>query len=129
MPKLVVGLLPFWQGQFGRHRNGHIWIIVPHCFMRCLWKERNSRCFEKMRDPCQALSYFSLEPYWIGCLLCVTNHFLLFLIYLIYVIFVLDLLTWSVLGCHFFDINKTYYLYKKKCLHVNTVGKRIANFM
>ena len=46
-----------------------------------------------MRDICQALSYFSFEPYWISCQLCETNHFLLFLIYLIYVIFVFDLLT------------------------------------
>ena len=41
MPKSVVGL-----GSFGRHRNGHIWIIVPHCLMWCLWMEKNSRCFE-----------------------------------------------------------------------------------
>ena len=41
MPKSVVGL-----GLFGRHRNGHIWIIVPHCLMWCLGMEKNSRCFE-----------------------------------------------------------------------------------
>ena len=38
--KSVVGLR--W---FGRHRNGHTWIIVPHCLMWCLWMEKN-RCFE-----------------------------------------------------------------------------------
>ena len=58
MPKLVVGLLPFWQGQFGRHRNGHIWIIVPHCLMRCLWKERNSRCFENNERSMPGLKLF-----------------------------------------------------------------------
>ena len=42
----VVGLLACWQGWFGQHRNGHIWIIVPHGLMRCLWRERNSKCFE-----------------------------------------------------------------------------------
>ena len=46
MPKSVVGLLACWQRWFGHHRNGHIWIIVPHCLMWCLWRERNSRCFE-----------------------------------------------------------------------------------
>ena len=46
MPKSVVGLLACWQGQFGHHWNGHIRIIVPHCLMWCLWRERNSRCFE-----------------------------------------------------------------------------------
>ena len=36
MPKSVVGLLAYWQSRFGRHRNSHIWIIVPHCLMWCL---------------------------------------------------------------------------------------------
>ena len=35
----------FFDG-FGRHCNGNIWIVVPHCLMWCIWKERNSRCFE-----------------------------------------------------------------------------------
>ena len=46
MPQSVVGLLACWQGRLGRHRNGRIWLIVPHCLMWCLWRERNSRCFE-----------------------------------------------------------------------------------
>ena len=46
-----------------------------------------------MRDPYQNSSYSSLELYWIGWLLCETNHSLLSLIFLIHVIFVLDLLT------------------------------------
>ena len=46
MPKSVVRLLACWQGQFGCHRNGHIWIIVPHYLMWCLWREKNNRCFE-----------------------------------------------------------------------------------
>ena len=46
MPKSVVELLACWQGWFGRHWNGHIWIIIPRCLMWCLWRERNSRWFE-----------------------------------------------------------------------------------
>ena len=46
MPHTVLGLLWCWQGNFGRHRNGYIWSIIPHCLLWCLWKERNSRCFE-----------------------------------------------------------------------------------
>ena len=46
MPMSVVGLLACWQSQFGHHRNGDIWIVVPHCLMWCIWKKRNSRCFE-----------------------------------------------------------------------------------
>ena len=29
MPKSVVELLACWQGCFGCHRNGHIWMVVP----------------------------------------------------------------------------------------------------
>ena len=43
-----------------------------------------------MRYSYQTSSYFSLELYWIGCLLCETNYSLLFLFL---VIFVLNLLT------------------------------------
>ena len=46
MPKTVVKLLACWQGNFGHHRNGVIWLVVPHCLMWCIWRERNSRYFE-----------------------------------------------------------------------------------
>ena len=46
MPMSVVGLFACWQGRFGRHHNGDIWMVVPHCLMWCIWKKRNSRCFE-----------------------------------------------------------------------------------
>ena len=31
---------------FGHHRNGDLWRVVPQCLLWCIWKERNSRCFE-----------------------------------------------------------------------------------
>ena len=46
MPKSVVELLASWQDWFGRHRNGHVWMVIPHYLMQCLWWERNSRCIE-----------------------------------------------------------------------------------
>ena len=46
MPLFVVGLFACWQGCFGRYCNGDIWKVVPLCLMWCIWKERNSRCFE-----------------------------------------------------------------------------------
>ena len=33
MPQYVLGLLECWQCRFGRHRNGFIWLIVPHCLI------------------------------------------------------------------------------------------------
>ena len=42
----AIELFACWQSRFGRHRNGDIWMVVPHCLMWCIWKERNSRCFE-----------------------------------------------------------------------------------
>ena len=46
MSKTVVELLACWQGNFSHHRNGVIWMAVPHCLMLCIWRERNNRCFE-----------------------------------------------------------------------------------
>ena len=46
MPMSVVGLFACWQGHFGHHHNGDIWKVIPLCLMWCIWKERNSRCFE-----------------------------------------------------------------------------------
>ena len=46
MPKTLVELLACWQGNFGHHRNGVIWMAVPYCLMWCIWRERNNRRFE-----------------------------------------------------------------------------------
>ena len=40
MPMFVVGLFACWQCQFGHHRNGDIWMVVPHCLMWCIWKQK-----------------------------------------------------------------------------------------
>ena len=58
MPKSVVELLVCWQGQFGRHRNGHIWTIIPHCRMWCIWRERNRRSFEDTEHFMPDLKFF-----------------------------------------------------------------------
>ena len=46
MLQRVVDLLDCWSCNFRRHRNIVIWRIVPHCFMWCIWGERNTRSFE-----------------------------------------------------------------------------------
>ena len=43
----MVELLACWQGKFGCHRNGVIWMVVPHCLMWCIWQERNNQRFEE----------------------------------------------------------------------------------
>jgi len=42
MPNTVVDLLACWKGKFGCHRNGIIWMAIPHCLIWCIWQERNS---------------------------------------------------------------------------------------
>ena len=46
MPQRVADLLDCWSCNFRRHRNIVVWMIVPHCLMWCIWRERNSRSFE-----------------------------------------------------------------------------------
>ena len=58
MPKIVVELLACWQGNFGHHRNGVIWMAVPHCLMWCIWRERNNRCFEDFERTIADLKLF-----------------------------------------------------------------------
>ena len=94
MPMFAVGLLACWQGRFGHHHNGDIWMVVPHCLLWCIWKERNSRCFEDSERslPDIKLLFFRSLLDWFS--LCGgTILFLLFWIYLIFVMLVLDLFT------------------------------------
>ena len=70
MPQSVVGLLDCWQGRFGCHRNGYIWLMVPHCLLWCLWREKNSRCFEDKERPISNLKlfFFSTLMDWLTAL-------------------------------------------------------------
>ena len=70
MLQSVVGLLACWQGRFGCHRNGYIWLMVPHCLLWCLWRERNSRCFEDKERPISNLKlfFFSTLMDWLTAL-------------------------------------------------------------
>ena len=46
MPHAVLELFEAWQGKFARHRHIHVWRLVPHCLIWCIWRERNARSFE-----------------------------------------------------------------------------------
>ena len=116
MLQSVLGLLECWQGRFGRHRNSFIWLIVSHCLMWCLWRKRNSRCFEDIER-----SIPDLKSFFFGTLLdwlvAMQNQSFPsnfdFLNSCNFCIWVVDpLYIPCVLGCSFFDINKTYYLSK-----------------
>ena len=63
MPQSVGGLLACWKGSFGRHRNGYIWFMVPHCLLWCLWRERNSRCFEDKESSFADLKLFFFRTF------------------------------------------------------------------
>ena len=114
MPQSVVGLLACWQGRFDRHRNGHIWFIVPHCLMWCLWGERNSGCFENNERSTLDLKLFFFRTL-LDWLVAMRNqsfyYFLDFVDSCNFCTWIVDpLYTLCVLGCSIFDINKTYYL-------------------
>ena len=115
MPKSVVRLLACWQGQFGHHWNGHIWTIVPHCLMWCLWRERNSRCFEDNEKSISDLKLFFFRTLvdWLSPLQ--NQSFSSFLDLCNFCTWFVDpLYTSCVLGCPFFHINKSFYLSIRK---------------
>ena len=45
MPRCVVDVFACWQGSLWHHQNIVIWKAIPHCVMRCIWRERNARIF------------------------------------------------------------------------------------
>ena len=46
MPRRVAEWLECWQGRMGWHQHIEIWKVVPHCLMRCIWREWNACTFE-----------------------------------------------------------------------------------
>ena len=64
MPKSVVELLACQQGQFGSHRNGHIWMIIPNCLMQCIWRERIAEVLKIPSILCLITSYSLSKLYW-----------------------------------------------------------------
>ena len=111
MPHTVLGLLGCWQGSFGRHRNGYIWSIVPHCLMWCLWRERNSRCFEDIERSSLDLKLRTLLDWSFALQKQSFPSFIDLLDSCNFCIWFVDpLYTPCVLGCLLFDINKTCYL-------------------
>ena len=60
MPKMVVDLLACWQGNFGQHRNGVIWIW-------CIWQKRTG-VLRILKGQFLILKSSASKPYWIGWL-------------------------------------------------------------
>ena len=58
MPNTVVELLACWQGNFGHHHNGVIWMAIPHFLMLCIWQERNNQCIEDSERTIADLKFF-----------------------------------------------------------------------
>ena len=119
MPQSVMGLLACWQGSFGRHRNGYIWLMVPHCLLWCLWRGRNSRCFEDKERSISDLKQFFFRTLMDWLVALWYRSFLSFLDFLDSCNFCSwlfqPLYTSCALGCFpFFDVNKFITYQKKK---------------
>ena len=63
MPRRVMDLLHCWP-RITRQTVRDIWGLIPHCIMWCLWRERNTRCFEGCEMPIQDLKKFVLNTIW-----------------------------------------------------------------
>ena len=108
----------FWQGSFVRHWNGYIWSIVPHGLMWCLWRERNSRCFEDIDRPIPDLKLFFFRTLLDRLFALQKKSFPSFFDFLdscnFRFWFVVPLFTPCVLGCFTFDIYISYLSKKRK---------------
>ena len=98
-------------------KRSYIWSIVPHGLMWCLWRERNSRCFEDIERSIPDLKHLFFRTLldWLFALQ--NKSFPSFFVFLdscnFCFWFVVPLFTSCVLGCFLFDINISYYLSKK----------------
>ena len=61
MPQKVMELFESWQGKFGHHRNIDFCILVLHCLMGCIWRERNVRSFEGCERSMLEIKSFFLQ--------------------------------------------------------------------
>ena len=118
MPMSVVGLFACWQGRFGCHRNGDIWKVVPPCLMWCIWKERNSKCFEDIERsmPDLKLLFFRTLLDWFSVWRNQLFSSILDLLDFCNVrfCFVHPYILPVYLGVSLFDINESFLLIKKK---------------
>ena len=84
---LGIKLYQFLQNQ--EILSKHCLMVVPHCLMWCLWRDRNNQCFEDTERITFISNYFSLELCWIGCQFCIVIPYGLLLSCQIYVIYVI----------------------------------------
>ena len=116
--EFVVELLACWQGRFGCNRNGDIWMVVPYCLMWCIWKERNSRCFEDNERSMLDLKFLFFRTLLDWFSVWRNQHFSSILDLLdlcnFCIWFVHPCILLVYLGVSFFDINKSLLLIKKK---------------
>ena len=64
MPHAVLELFEAWQGKFARHRHIHVWRLVPHCLIWCIWRERNARSFEGCERSLLEIKSLFLHTLW-----------------------------------------------------------------
>jgi mannosylglycoprotein endo-beta-mannosidase len=46
MPATIVGVIQCWKKKFRDPLATVIWKMIPSCLWWCLWRERNTRCFQ-----------------------------------------------------------------------------------
>jgi hypothetical protein len=70
MPSRVIDLFACWW-KARRPRSAAVWKMVPICIFLCVWKERNLRCFEDMKNSLEDIvaSFFHMLFLWTMTLL------------------------------------------------------------
>ncbi|WMV55279.1 hypothetical protein MTR67_048664 [Solanum verrucosum] len=67
MPEHTSDLLSCWISRGGRKSKKKWWSIIPSCIWWCIWKERNSRCYDNKANSIEKVKWNCLTTFYFWC--------------------------------------------------------------
>ncbi|WMV23799.1 hypothetical protein MTR67_017184 [Solanum verrucosum] len=67
MPEHTADLLSCWISRGGRKSKKKWWCIIPSCIWWCIWKERNSRCYDNKANSIEKVKWNCLTTFYFWC--------------------------------------------------------------
>ncbi|KAG5590371.1 hypothetical protein H5410_040885, partial [Solanum commersonii] len=67
MPQHTADLLSCWISRGRRKSKKKWWSIIPSCIWWCIWKERNSRCYDNKANSIEKVKWNCLTTFYFWC--------------------------------------------------------------